>query len=59
MKIELREKIKVTEEELSKIQSVNDRPRLSETLFKKTKHSRASYDPVTNSFEEFMESIHD
>ena len=52
-------KIPVTEEELSKIQAVNDRPRLSETLFKKPKHSRASYDPVTNSFEDFMESIHD
>ena len=59
MKIELREKIKVTEEELSKIQLVNNRPRLSETLFKKPKHSRVSYDPVTQSFEDFMESIHD
>ena len=54
MKIELRERIKVTEEELSKIQAVsNDRPSLSETLFKKPRHSRASYDPT---FEEFMET---
>ena len=60
MKIELRERIKVTEEELSKIQAVsNDRPSLSETLIKKPKPSRASYYPVTQSFEDFMESIHD
>lgn len=41
-------KIPVTEEELREVQSVNDRPRLSETLFDKPKHSKASYDPQTN-----------
>ena len=59
MKIELREKIKVTEEELSKIQAVNDRPSLSETLFKKPKHSRAKYDPITKDFETYMENLND
>ena len=60
MKIELREKIKVTEEELSQIQAVsNDRPRLSETLFKKPKHSRAKYDPITKDFETYMENFND
>lgn len=48
MKFELREKIKVTDEELSEIQSVS-RDRLSETLFEKPKRNeRASYSPETN-----------
>ena len=56
MKIEVRSKIPVTPDELREIESVS-RDRLSETLFEKPKHSRAKYDPVTHSFESYMESI--
>ena len=56
MKIELRERIKVTEEELSKIQSVNDRPRMSDEIHRDVKHrKRGSYNPGAGTFEEFVE----
>ena len=52
MRIELIEKIPVTEEELREVQSVsNDRPRLSETRNEKPKISRASYSPETKQVE--------
>ena len=53
-----RSKVPVTEEELREIESVS-RDRLSETLFKRQNHSRAKYDPVTQSFEKFMENYND
>lgn len=57
MKIEVRERIKVTEEELSKIQSVNDRPSMSDEIHRDVKHrKRGSYNPGDGTFEEFMET---
>lgn len=49
MKIELRERIKVTEQELSEIQSVNDnRRRLSEEIHRTDRpHTKATFDPAT------------
>lgn len=46
--IVLRTKVRVTPEELREIESAGrDRFRLSQTLFDKPKHSRASYSPET------------
>ena len=57
MKIELREKIKVTEEELLKIQAVNDRPSMSDEIHRDVKHrKRGRYNPVDGTFEDFMET---
>ncbi|MCH8915991.1 MAG: hypothetical protein IIA82_09140 [Thaumarchaeota archaeon] len=57
MKIELREKIRVTESELREVQSVNQQERKSNfpDRLPKKRGRRSIYDPSTNSFEEFME----
>jgi len=54
--IEVRSKIRVTPEELRKIEEVGqNRFRLSQTLFDKPKNSRASYSPETKEVtEEFV-----
>lgn len=46
MKIELREKIQTTQKEFNSVNQ-NDRPSLSETLFKKSNHSKAIFDSST------------
>ncbi len=57
MKIEVRGKIPVTLDELRKIEDVSqDRFRSSKILSEKPKHRRSTYDPVTKSFESYMES---
>ena len=57
--MEVREKIKTTDEEFESVIQ-NDRPTLSEELYN-TKHKgkRCSFDPVTGSFEEFMETYNE
>ena len=56
MKIELREKIPVTEAELSQIQAVNDRPLMSDEIHRDVKHrKRGSYNPGDGTFQEFVE----
>ena len=50
-------KVPVTEEELSKIQSVNDRPRMSDEIHRDVKHrKRGRYNPGDGTFEDFMET---
>ena len=55
--ITTRFKIPVTEEELSKIQSVNDRPSMSDEIHRDVKHrKRGRYNPGDGTFEDFMET---
>ena len=58
MKIELIEKIKVTEAELRKVQSVSsNRPSMSDEIHRDVKHrKRGSYNPGDGTFEDFMET---
>ena len=57
MKIEVRTKIPTTQKEFDLVNQ-NDRPRMSDEIHgdSNRKHRRSTYDPVTKSFESYMEA---